>query len=78
MFGYVDTLLGEVIIFVAQVVERLPFASLSVSVSFMMMCVLYTMLVGIYSYNVKRYERKNRDETLPTKSDEILSEIIHY
>jgi competence protein ComEC len=78
MFGYIDTLLGEVIIFVAHVIERLPFASLTVSVSSTMMCVLYVILVGTFAYNVKRYVRTKRDETLPTKSDEILSEIIHY
>ncbi len=78
IFGYIDTILGEVIIFVAHTVERLPFASLSVSVSFMMMCTLYALIIGTYAYNVKRYLSAKRDETLPTKSDEILSEIILY
>ncbi len=78
IFGYIDTVLGEVIIFVAQVVERLPFASVTVSVSPGMMCVLYVILVGGFAYNVKQYVRTKRDETLPTKSDEIISEIIRY
>lgn len=78
IIGYIDTLFGDFIIFVARTVEDLPFASLSVSFSFTGMCILYALLALGYSYLIHRYEKKKRDETSLTKNDEILSEIISY
>lgn len=76
--GYVDTLLGNVIIFVAHMIERLPLASLTVSVSFTSMCVGYCILIGGYIFFTQRHVRKVKNETLLTKQNEILSEVISY
>ncbi len=76
--GYVDTLLGNFIIFVAQTVERLPFASLPVSISFTAMCIVYFSLIVVYIFLIRIYTLRSKNETLLTKSSEIFSEIISY
>ena len=76
--GYVDTLLGNFIIFVARTVEHLPFASLTISFSFAMMCAGYGVLAAGYIFLSWIHTRKLKNETSLTKSDEILSEIISY
>jgi competence protein ComEC len=74
LFGYLCTILGESIIFVAQSVESLPLASVSVSISFRMMLCIYGVGVILFYYVVLR----KKNETLLTKNDEILSEVITY
>lgn len=78
LVGYVDTLFGNFIIFVAHLVEGLPFSSVTVSVSLFGMYFLYLILGTIYTYLTYRYKKKSRDETLPTKRDEIISGVISY
>lgn len=78
LVGYVDTLLGDFIILIAKTVEWLPFSSLSVSFSFEMMCGMYVLLACGYVYMQRRFEKKKLNETLPTKDDEIWSEVISY
>lgn len=78
VIGYVDTLLGDGIIFIAHMVEHLPFASLSISISFVMMCVGYVILICGYIFCVRIYTQKTKNETLLTKQGEIFSEIISY
>lgn len=78
MFGYLDTLLSTVIIVVARMIERLPLSSLSVSFSFSMMCSMYVLTICAYYYFVHRTIEKEKNETLLTKNNEILSEVISY
>jgi competence protein ComEC len=78
ILGYVDTLLGNRIIFVARIVESLPFASLTVSFSFVTMCIGYGLVIGAYLFLKHQQEKKNRNETLLTTNGEILSEVISY
>ncbi len=78
LIGYVDALLGNFIIFIAHMVERLPFSALSVSFSFIMMCIAYAVLAIGYVFMKKWYENKKRDETILTNDNEILSGIISY
>lgn len=73
-FGYVDTLVCDGIIFVAKVFERFPFASVPVSVSGVTMFTLYAG-IGLFFYGISK--RKN-NETLLTKDDENISQIIAY
>ncbi len=74
VFGYVTTLLGEGIIFVARSVEQLPLSSLQVSLSLRMMSFIY-VLIGI-SFTLLITRRKN--ETRETKNEEIFSEVISF
>lgn len=78
LIGYVDTLFGNFIIFIAHLVEGLPLSSVTMSVSLFGMCFLYLVLGTVYTYRVHRYEKKPRDETSPTKCDEIISGVISY
>lgn len=78
VIGYVDSLFGGGIIFIARAVERLPFASLTVSFSFVMMCLGYCFLIGGYIFLTQRFSKKTKNETLLTKQNEILSEVISY
>lgn len=77
-FGFVDTILGGVIIFVAESVERLPYSLVPVSISFGLMCFMYSVLLITYEYFVYKYIVGKKDETAPTKNDEIWSGVISY
>lgn len=72
--GYVTTLLGSFIIWIAQLVESLPYASVSFSTSMTGVVGIYILLLMGYFFFLR--ERKN--ETRVTKNDEILSEVISY
>lgn len=77
IFGYMTTLLGSLIISVARFFEKLPYASLEFSISFLEMFFLYVTIITIFLFLFSR--KKNfSDETRETKNDEIISEIIHY
>lgn len=77
VFGYTCTVLGEIIIFVARTVESLPYASLTVSISFFTMIVMYICGGFIFYVTTTRVTDK-KNETLLTKNDEILSDVITY
>lgn len=74
LFGYVDSLLGDVIIYIARSIERLPFSSIEVSVSYSMMLVAY---IGITCFSYF-FRIKKENETSHTKDDSIISGIISY
>ena len=74
IIGYVCTLLGEGIIFIARSVEALPFASLQVSLSLTMMFVVYIAGIALL-YGMST---RTKNETSVTKNDEILSDVISY
>ncbi len=72
-FGFVDTLVSNIILFVARIVEALPFSSSSFSISFTGMCVMYlgVSLLVIYLHNKK-------NETIETTTEGYLTDIIKY
>ncbi len=78
VFGYVTTMLGTYVIFVAKVVEGLPLSSLPSSLSLWMMYTLYVgMIFFLYICSVQK-NKYAKNETTVTKSDEILSGVIRY
>ena len=77
LLGYITTTLGDFIVYMARMVEKLPLATFTVSLSFIKMCMLYILLIVVYAYLVRFLERK-KNETTFTNSDEIVSEIISY
>lgn len=74
IFGYLTTLFSNYIIWVARLIEMLPYASLSVTISYKIMILMYVILGGIYFF----FTRYKKDETLVTKNDEIISDVISY
>jgi vacuolar-type H+-ATPase subunit I/STV1 len=74
ILGYLDTILINVIIWVARIIEVLPFSSYALTISFVMMGVLYILLGIFFGY---AYTRK-QNETQVTKTNEILTDIIRY
>jgi competence protein ComEC len=77
VFGYICTMLGEIIIFIARIVESLPFASLRVSVSFFTMLCMYMIGAFLVYVTISKSTTK-KNETLLTKNDGILSDVIAY
>ena len=71
-FGFVDTLLINIIIWIAQIIELLPFSYLSFTISFKTMCILYIVIVLLISYFSKR------STELVTRRENILTDIIKY
>lgn len=74
LFGYGTSLLGGFIIATARMVESIPFSSLSVTLSFSHMIVLYGCIIGLFLFLTK----KDTNETHVTKDGEIISKIISY
>lgn len=77
-FGYLTTILGKLIIFVASTVENLPFASIQVSISLSAMFFLYSILIGVFYFFIVRKRGRSNNETPPTNNEEILSDSISY
>jgi hypothetical protein len=74
LFGYGDTMLIDIILFIARIVESLPFSYVTLTISFFSMCVAYAvMIAGVLFFSNKRI-----DETLPTIDGEYLTDIIKY
>jgi competence protein ComEC len=74
IFGYICTVLGELIISIARSVESLPLASLQVSLSLQMMLGVYIVMGSIFYF----LSIRKKNETPLTKNDEILSDVISY
>ncbi len=74
LFGVITGVLGDVIIFFARVVERLPMSSSSVSISSNMMVLLYIAIVLLFVFLRTREE----NETTETKEGEIISPIMRF
>lgn len=72
--GFMDTLVIDVILFVARSVERLPFSSFAFTTSAFGAVCLYVVLVSIVVY----FSQKEIDETLATTEDGYLTGIIKY
>jgi competence protein ComEC len=76
-FGYITTLLGSFIIFIARLFEGLPFSSVRFEISLLGMVLVYSSLIASFIFFVVRQKNK-RDETDATGKNEILSGIISY
>jgi competence protein ComEC len=74
LFGYADTVLINVILFIAHAIERLPLAYLTLSISRTFMIVFYVIIAFVIFY----FARKRNDETLTTTSDGYLTDTIKY
>lgn len=72
--GYVTTLLIDCMIAIAEMVESLPFSSISLSVSFSTMCFLYVVVTGVCFY----FFAKRENETLQTSPEGYMTEILKY
>jgi competence protein ComEC len=72
--GYADTLLLNCILFVAHVIERFPFSYITLSISFVGMCVLYLGTIAAFSYVLY----KKDDETFTTNESGYLTGTIKY
>jgi competence protein ComEC len=74
IFGFLDSLISNAIIWIAEAVEHLPFSHVDVSISGIFMIVLY----GILTIAIIVSARIEDDETLVTTTDGSLSGIIKY
>lgn len=74
LVGYADTLLINIILFIAHTTERLPFSSINFDISFWAMMFLYILVaLGIFLLT-----KKKQDETLATIENGYLTDIIPY
>jgi ComEC/Rec2-related protein len=78
LFGYLTTVLCTLIIWIAKVVELLPFSSVAVTLSLIEMYFLYGLLIVLYIFFILKEVNKEKNETSLTKNDEIISEIIYF
>jgi competence protein ComEC len=74
LFGYADTVLINVILFIAHAIERLPLAYLTLSISLSSMIVMYLIILLLVFY----FARKGNDETITTTPDGYLTGVIKY
>jgi competence protein ComEC len=72
--GYITTILCDAIIFVAQMVQRFPFAAFKFPLSFSAMCFAYVFIGCLILYTL----RKQKDETHATRNDGYLTDVISY
>ena len=77
VFGFITSLLGDFIIFVARSIEGLPFASVEFSITPLVMIGMYGCLTGLYFILTLR-KKYIHNETRETKNDEILSGVLSY
>lgn len=85
VFGFIDSLFLNLILYVARVVEQLPFASFPLTISFLGMCALYLGIIIFVVHLYKKFSRSTvekslskQDETIGTRKNEILSDVIPY
>lgn len=83
--GFIDTILINGIVFVAHLVEWLPFSALSITLSLFGMCLCYVGIVivcmfvsKICAHTYSHVHEKDTSETLHTKPLSELSEPIPY
>ncbi|HCC06340.1 TPA: hypothetical protein DEP94_03225 [Candidatus Nomurabacteria bacterium] len=89
VFGYTDTLIINVMISIAKVIEWLPFSYLSFQISFLWMCIIYFFIFLIINYIIKKnfnvtfpvgtqHDFKIKSETERLKSEGVLTDVISY
>ena len=78
LIGYVDSILGDIIIWTARSIERLPFSSVTISFSWVAMVSMYIILACGYYFLVRRFSVSQNNETSLTKDGVLYSEIISF
>ncbi len=89
VFGYVDTLIINLMIWIAKVIEHLPFSYLSFQISLIGMFTIYFFVVVIINFILKKSSDnsflsgtqeniKIKNETERLKSEGVLTDIISY
>ncbi len=74
VFGYVDTLFIDLIISVVTTMQRLPFSTISISLSFVQMVLLYVVVILFVKYKKVSWD----NETQRTEEDGKITQIISY
>jgi len=72
--GYVTYLLSSFVIFIAQLIEGLPYSQVTVHIGVLTMVFLYILIIGGVAYVC--FHRKN--ETYVTKDGGIISGVMSY
>ena len=73
-FGYADSLLIDFILLIARTINKLPFASFNLSITFFSMFIVYIFMMYIIFY----FSRRKKDETLLTTKEGYLTDVISY
>lgn len=76
LFGFTDTALLDVIIFIAETVEGLPMSYIAFSISFVQMGLMYGAVGLLFAYMMRA--KKVKDETRITNEQGYLTEVISY
>ncbi|MDB5260002.1 MAG: internalization-related competence protein ComEC/Rec2, competence protein ComEC protein [Candidatus Nomurabacteria bacterium] len=76
LFGFVTTILANVIIWVAQVTEKMPYSYIPLQINFYSMIMLYILIVLTLTYVYKKKNNKE-NETLQTENV-LISGVIAY
>ncbi len=74
LFGFVDTLLINFLIWIARGIESLPFSSFTLTISFAVMCTMYVLIFLFIKYIFF----KNKNETNVTYDKDYISDVIPY
>ncbi len=74
VFGIADMLVISFMLHVAEVIERLPFSTFTLTISFLEMCLVYVSLFFFMIYFV----HKIKNETKSTYEDGVLTDVISY
>lgn len=72
--GFINTILINCMIGVARTIEALPYSRIVVDISFPMMCFAYLSLAFVIMYSARKFD----DETVVTKENGTISDIIRY
>lgn len=89
IFGYIDSLIINLMIWIAKAIERLPFSYLSFQISLIEMFTIYFFVVVIISFILKKTSYnsflsgtqenfKIKNETERLKNEGVLTDIISY
>ena len=79
--GYGTTLLGLAIVGVSQLVVMLPFSSIHITISVQSMLLLYAVIgiaLFIFISRRKKVEKNLKSETVETKTEAIISDVMSY
>lgn len=74
VFGFIDTVLLNSMIWVAEVISSFPFSTVTLTVSFFVMSLMYVFMFSIAMY----ISVSSKDETQHTTNNENLTDIISY
>lgn len=73
VLGYTDTLLLDFVLFITRTIEVLPFSYVTISISFLGVCLAYGMILFLVFLISKK-----KNETHQTTSEGYLTDIVSY